>query len=171
MPSPASWKEAAEWVWLSCQDQASQSGAVTIQTQISFHGTDVLDGKELSKEATADGVGYPGFDPPHGQLVSPGETSEPRKHMDWPETFPSQVIKLHTHSAYLRGGAIESDGREQVPGDCPHHSLCCSLIIVECHHHCNRLCRGFEQFPQRKGRQCEQQKEPPPGVRSGLPTH
>lgn len=43
----------------------------------SFHGTDVLTGKELRKEAATDGVGRPGSDPSCGQLVSRGETSEP----------------------------------------------------------------------------------------------
>lgn len=100
MLSPASWKEAAERVWLSCQDQAFQSGALKIQTQIPFHGTDVLTGKELRKETAADGVGSPGFDPPHGQLVSPGETSEPRNHVDQPYTV------------LIRAGPLRVDGHE-----------------------------------------------------------
>lgn len=75
--------------------------------------------------------------------------------MDQPETFPSQVIKLYLHSAYIQSGTVDSDAREQAPGDYPYYHFCCSLIICrQCHHHRNRpfhCAEALNSFPKGRG--------------------
>lgn len=104
-------------------------------------------------------MGCPGFDPPYmGSRLHLGKNLSLVTTWIDLRSFQVRLGYKDTQTQCLHMewvGPLRAMDTKQAPGNCPHHSFCCSLSICrQCHHHRNSLfscTEALNSFPKGSG--------------------